>query len=429
MPKVFVSHSAKDSGFVKQLATDLKDAGIAVWFDQWEIKVGDSIIEKINEGISSSDYLIVVLSKSSTTSKWVREELSAAKTIEIDKRGVFILPVLLETCDIPPMIASKRYADFRVSYEKGLTGLLDVFGLTSVHTTDAERYRKLDDEWHKRVMQVQKRINHIIRLEPGKKDTEYFTTDAYSEENRTRLREELCDILDVYRALRPLEKSKRLSESLDGSAYFLSVLARAHDIQLQTLEFRYTSLRSVGLGVYLALGCTQATCTMDEESIWTFRKAIRIAMEIKRPWEDALFTLTYNLTRHISFLNLPEEDDIAVKMLVFDDPAYGKDRYNKILRCYRSALEKELGWDISNDPDDRVSYSNLMEAVGLWREAFPYFSKATKDFPEEKELKDRYEKIKNVIRMHDSSDTGTVTVSGFTLHQVPPFFLRERPIL
>jgi predicted nucleotide-binding protein len=75
MRTVFISYSSKDRDFAERLATDLRASGAGVWFDQWEIKVGDSITQKINDGIHDNDYLAVVLSPDSVASHWVRKEL------------------------------------------------------------------------------------------------------------------------------------------------------------------------------------------------------------------------------------------------------------------------------------------------------------------------------------------------------------------
>ena len=69
MSKVFISYSSSDKNFVEKLSKDLNELGIGVWFDKLEIKVGDSIVEKINKGISENDYLAIVLSPDSVNSK------------------------------------------------------------------------------------------------------------------------------------------------------------------------------------------------------------------------------------------------------------------------------------------------------------------------------------------------------------------------
>ena len=58
---VFLSHTWSDKNFARRLASDLNSAGLKVWFDEAEIKVGDSLINKIREGIDSMDFVLVVL--------------------------------------------------------------------------------------------------------------------------------------------------------------------------------------------------------------------------------------------------------------------------------------------------------------------------------------------------------------------------------
>jgi hypothetical protein len=127
MPSVFISYSNKDRAFVERLALDLKAKGLRVWYDQWELKVGDSLIGKIGTGIKAHDYLVVVLSRSSVRSEWVRKELSAALMRELQEKRVVVLPVLIEDCEIPPLISDKVFADFRGDYRSGLNKLLGGF--------------------------------------------------------------------------------------------------------------------------------------------------------------------------------------------------------------------------------------------------------------------------------------------------------------
>lgn len=120
----FISYSSDDAEFVARLASDLASSGKNVWWDRWEIRVGDSIVEKINNGISRNDYLIVVLSPNSVRSAWVKKELNMGLMRELTTRNVVILPIVIADCNIPAIISDKRYADFRVSYDIGLSDLL-----------------------------------------------------------------------------------------------------------------------------------------------------------------------------------------------------------------------------------------------------------------------------------------------------------------
>lgn len=131
MPSVFLSHNQADKSFVRQLANDLKSRGCDVWFDEWEIKVGDSIIEKIEKGIADNEYLVVALSKDSVKSRWVRVELNAALFRQLGNRGITVLPALIEDCDVPTLICDRRYADFRHDYQTGLDAILVAVGCDS----------------------------------------------------------------------------------------------------------------------------------------------------------------------------------------------------------------------------------------------------------------------------------------------------------
>jgi hypothetical protein len=54
LPKVFMSHTSSDKPFVARLAADLARIGVGVWYDSWEIRGGESIVEKINEARSET---------------------------------------------------------------------------------------------------------------------------------------------------------------------------------------------------------------------------------------------------------------------------------------------------------------------------------------------------------------------------------------
>ena len=120
----FVSHSSKDKPFIRQLASDLTEQGITVWIDEQMIKVGDSIVEKISQGLAESDYFLIALSENSVNSEWVKKELNQALLKEIEAREVKILPLKLSECEIPLLIKEKKFADFSVSYKSGLNALL-----------------------------------------------------------------------------------------------------------------------------------------------------------------------------------------------------------------------------------------------------------------------------------------------------------------
>ena len=130
MTSVFLSHSSIDKPFTRRLAADLTKKGIAVWFDEAELLVGDSLVEQINNGIESTEYLVVVLSKNSIKSQWTKKEVEIAFVREIASNRKVVLPVLIDDCEVPGYLRTKVYADFREpsAYEKTLRKLLKSIG-------------------------------------------------------------------------------------------------------------------------------------------------------------------------------------------------------------------------------------------------------------------------------------------------------------
>lgn len=116
---VFLSHSWQDKDFVKTLAQDLEMRGVMVWLDEAEIKLGDSLIDKIRDGIDQMDYLAVILSRVSIKSEWVKKEVDIAMNQEIAGRRVKVLPILIDKLDqaeIPSFLVGKLSCRFHNAY-------------------------------------------------------------------------------------------------------------------------------------------------------------------------------------------------------------------------------------------------------------------------------------------------------------------------
>jgi hypothetical protein len=120
--QLFLSYSRLDRNLAERLADDLKAHGFTVWWDCWEMEVGDSLPRKIEEAISRSTWFGIILSPDAITSAWVRAELDLALTMEIEG-GLTILPILHRPCEPPLSLRGKVWADFTSSYQEGLEAL------------------------------------------------------------------------------------------------------------------------------------------------------------------------------------------------------------------------------------------------------------------------------------------------------------------
>ena len=108
---VFLSHNHKDKDFVRRLASDIESHGIRVWLDEAEMKIGDSLIQKIREGIDNVDYFAVILSNNSVKAPWVENELDVAMNYQIAGK-IKILPIILEEIELPSFLIGKLYSNF-----------------------------------------------------------------------------------------------------------------------------------------------------------------------------------------------------------------------------------------------------------------------------------------------------------------------------
>ncbi len=123
-PLVFLCHASEDKPFVDRLVNELDRRALHAWYDKREILVGDSIVGRINEALASTRFLIVVLSPRSVTKPWVTRELNSTLMRQLGQEHIAILPVLVGDCDLPPLLADFKYADFRHSFDSGLAELV-----------------------------------------------------------------------------------------------------------------------------------------------------------------------------------------------------------------------------------------------------------------------------------------------------------------
>ncbi|MBN8912425.1 MAG: toll/interleukin-1 receptor domain-containing protein [Rhizobiales bacterium] len=72
--------------------------------------------------------MLLLFSKTAAESEWVKIEWETKFLAEIEKKRIHLLPALLEDCALPPILARRKYADFRESYNGGLEQILLAIG-------------------------------------------------------------------------------------------------------------------------------------------------------------------------------------------------------------------------------------------------------------------------------------------------------------
>ncbi len=90
---LFISHASEDKDeIVRELAESLIKQGVKVWYDEFELKIGDSLRKKIDNGLINSRYGIVIISPSFIKKNWTGDELDGMVAKEMNGHKV-ILPI------------------------------------------------------------------------------------------------------------------------------------------------------------------------------------------------------------------------------------------------------------------------------------------------------------------------------------------------
>jgi hypothetical protein len=128
---VFLCHASEDkTEIVRPIAKALEQAGITYWFDEAEIIWGDSIIGKIQDGLSMSRFVIVILSESFLSKQYPLHELNSALNIEASTGEIRVLPLIVGTEKIKkkflvkyPILGTKKYESWDRDTQKIIQSL------------------------------------------------------------------------------------------------------------------------------------------------------------------------------------------------------------------------------------------------------------------------------------------------------------------
>lgn len=104
-PTVFLSFAFEDHDLAERIANALMSQGIDTWWAGWCISAGDSIRQKIDEGLSSCTHFIVLLTPASVDKPWVRQEMDAGLMRKLNSATKFIaLRSGLAASALPPLL-------------------------------------------------------------------------------------------------------------------------------------------------------------------------------------------------------------------------------------------------------------------------------------------------------------------------------------
>ncbi len=130
-PHVFLSYGSDDRDLAKKIAQRFTEAGIDTWWAEWEISAGDSLRQKIDQGLEGCTHFVILLSPSSIQRPWVNAEMDAGfvKKMNATSRVIplrFDFPV----AQLPPLLSGLLCPEIDKDLTQIKTLIDDIYGLT-----------------------------------------------------------------------------------------------------------------------------------------------------------------------------------------------------------------------------------------------------------------------------------------------------------
>lgn len=132
-PKIFVSHSTKDNAFATKLVNDLKGAGADAWMDVNDLGAG-SFPQRIGEALADCQWFLLVLTRNTLASEWVKQEVDAA--IVLKNQGqiheiIIVKADSVEPRELPPLWRIYNIFTATAEYSTAFHHVLKVVGIVA----------------------------------------------------------------------------------------------------------------------------------------------------------------------------------------------------------------------------------------------------------------------------------------------------------
>jgi len=125
-PKVYLAHASDDKAVVRPIAEYLMSQGIDVWFDEWEIEPGDSLRQKMEEGLEDMTHFLVVLTKASIAKPWVNKEIDVGLVEQVGGKSRFVPVVVgIDPAKLSPFLRAMLFLQIDPGREADLKMLVD----------------------------------------------------------------------------------------------------------------------------------------------------------------------------------------------------------------------------------------------------------------------------------------------------------------
>ena len=129
-PIVYLAHAFEDKeDLARPLANYLRESGVDVWLDEWSIGPGDSIRQKMDEGLESCTHFLVLLTPISNEKEWVKVEIDAAFNAHDCKQRFMAVRSGLDVAKLSRTLKTKYCPEIDIKNGDDLKSLVgDIFG-------------------------------------------------------------------------------------------------------------------------------------------------------------------------------------------------------------------------------------------------------------------------------------------------------------
>jgi len=151
MYDLFISYASEDKEEVaRPMAEKLTSIGYKVWFDEFTLKLGDSLRKTIDHGLALSRFGIVILSPSFFEKSWPQYELDSLVQFELSKGKEIILPIWhglnhADVCKYSASLANKVAATTSIGIEELCKKIREVVHI-QLEQQKSEHFSEISDE-------------------------------------------------------------------------------------------------------------------------------------------------------------------------------------------------------------------------------------------------------------------------------------------